>query len=171
MYIGERKVYNTDWTTVFFKDGSQKEYTHKQLSYIITKKPKDLTEYRNLVLDVIFQEIDLVINDEDAAEKILWIIEEHDLTNSEVAAVFSRIIPRRTEAYRTLVDERVKDIKEAYDKDMKHLEEVAKIVGESYTMFIHKAFSKALWTYEDNKHPETCVDNIRISDMKRVISE
>jgi hypothetical protein len=41
-------VQSIEGTTVTFVDGTNAEFTAKQLEYIVTDEPKDLTQFRDL---------------------------------------------------------------------------------------------------------------------------
>lgn len=57
LYIGDKEIKVLKKGVVTFVDGSQETYTEKQISYLITKEPKDLTQLRDIVLDNIIPEI------------------------------------------------------------------------------------------------------------------
>ena len=48
LFIGDKKIKDVQDTLVMFDDGSQEYYTEKQLEYIITKEPKDWSQFREL---------------------------------------------------------------------------------------------------------------------------
>jgi len=66
LYLGQKEIKGAKKGVVTFMDGTQKTYTEKQLSYIITKEPKDPTQMRDLMLDNVIPEV-------------MKILEEHNI--------------------------------------------------------------------------------------------
>lgn len=168
MYIGERKVDKLDWTTVLFADGGTKEYTTKQLQYVVTEEPKDLSDYRTLVMDNVMPEIRVALKSKDVqkqAVKILWIIESHDLTNAEFGNVRSIMTWEVITKYNELVVKRMAKEKEEIEQS----ERLMQVLQDSYENILFTAMWKAFGTYEQWIHPANFNDNIRVSDLKRLI--
>ncbi len=171
MYIGDRKIEKIDWTVVHFADGKVKNYTPKQLWYLVTKKSKDLTEVRHLVLDNVLAELKTLDaeNIEKLALGIFEVLEAHDVTNIELQVILQRMLTDRVAQYNELVMATIWEETKQYSKDIEKLKEVQQLVTDSY----HKSFALALWaifgTYEVWKQSENCLDEIRMSDIGRVI--
>ena len=49
LFIGEKEIKGIKENLVTYKDDTQETFTKTQLQYIITKEPKDLTQFRDLV--------------------------------------------------------------------------------------------------------------------------
>lgn len=174
MYIGSKKIKKIKGTIVSFQDGTEKNYTSKQLSYLVTKKAKDLSEYRALMLDNILPEIREAYLIEDlmeAAKKALYIIEDHDITNAELSNIFERIPSDHITQHNAILKEKVWDIIEKYEKDKEKYQKISEIVNDSYTIWFFTAMGKGFWTYEDGRPPQAFTDNIRVSDIKRLMGK
>jgi hypothetical protein len=171
MYIGDRKIEKIDWCVVHFADGKVKEYTPKQLSYLVTKKSKDLTEVRHLVLDNVLADLQALDAEdiEKYAMSIFEVLEAHDVTNIELQVILQRMLTDRVAQYNELVMATIWEETKQYSKDIETLKSVQQLVTDSY----HKSFSIALWamfgTYEVWKPSENCLEDIRMSDISRVI--
>jgi hypothetical protein len=171
MYIGDKKIEKIDWCVVHFTDGKVKEYTPKQLWYLVTKKSKDLTEVRHLVLDNVLADLQ-ALDAEDTtsyAISIFEVLEAHDVTNIELQVILQRMLTDRVAQYNVLVMATIGEETEQYKKEIEKLKGVQEVVTDSY----NKSFGLALWvvfgTYEDGKPTENCLEEIRISDIGRVI--
>ena len=171
MYIGDRKIEKIDWCVVHFADGKVKEYTPKQLWYLVTKKSKDLTEVSHLVLDNVLADLQ-ALDAEDTTQHALGVfevLEAHDVTNIELQVTLQRMLTDRVAQYNELVMATIWEETKQYSKDIEKLKEVQKLVTDSY----HKSFSLALWaifgTYQEWRPSENCLDDIRMSDISRVI--
>lgn len=172
MYIGESKIEKIDWNTVYFADGAVKEYTAKQLTYLVTDEFKDPTDLRKLVLDNVMPDLSEVLTIEDeleASSKVMSILEEHNITNAELQSVMSRIKTDRITKYNDKIREIAWEIIESYESDMKKYEEIGKIVTDSYNTALFIASWKAFWTFVEGKHPEEFLDNIRFSDIRKYL--
>lgn len=47
-YVWDKEVESIDWNKVKFVDGTEREFTPKQMEYIVTEESKDLTQFRDL---------------------------------------------------------------------------------------------------------------------------
>lgn len=170
MYLGNKKIDKIEGTTVMFKDGSKEEYTHKQLWYLVTKKAKDLTEIRNLVLENVMPEVKAVLEGEELSDvslRIFEILESHNVTNAEFGAVLQRILMNRVEDYNNLMKEKMWDELEKYSKDIERLKELTALLSDSYNRSMYIASWIAFGTYMPWKPAETCLDDIRMSDIAK----
>jgi len=86
LYIGEKKIKDIQDTLVIFDDGSQESYTEKQLEYLITKEPKDWSQFRELKIQKI-------------AIAVLEVFIEHDIEKWLVDPVLERLIWSYNEAF------------------------------------------------------------------------
>jgi len=66
LYIGQKEVKGLENNVVKFTDGTEKTYTEKQLKYLITPEPKDLTQLQELLIKAVVPEI-------------MDLLEEHDI--------------------------------------------------------------------------------------------
>lgn len=110
MYLGTKKIDKIEGNKVLFQDGTEEEYTHKQLTYLVTKKSKEATEVRNLVLDNVMPEVKAVIsgdNNMTITSEILCVLEEHNVTNAEFGNILQRILMDRLDEYNKLLKERM----------------------------------------------------------------
>jgi hypothetical protein len=57
-----------------FADGGTKEYTTKQLQYVVTEEPKDLSDYRTLVMDNVMPEIRVALKSKDVQKQAVKIL-------------------------------------------------------------------------------------------------
>jgi len=79
LYIWEKEIKDVDGNKVTFQDGTECEYTAKQLEYMITKEPKDDTAFRDIVL-------------ENVAKDVLAVIQEHNIKKGELSPLIQCII-------------------------------------------------------------------------------
>lgn len=150
-YVGGIAVSSIEWNVVTFTDWTTQTFTPRQMEYIVTNEPKDLTQIRELVLANVVPEILSAIAEEvgtddvkNVVEKILDIIELHDLRRGDLAAVMDTVLFK----FKEILDTTVK----------------------SYGEVFNKAIGKAFWTYNENKSSEYYFEDIRVSDMKKIIS-
>jgi len=62
-YFIDKKIDSINWNIVNFEDWTTKYFTDKELSYLITEEPKDLTQIRDLMLDNVVPEIIKILNE------------------------------------------------------------------------------------------------------------
>ena len=149
-YLWELAIKEIVENTVTFEDDTTRVLTDKQLTYLITDEPKDLSATHILVTTTVVNEIieelkGISILDTDAAIlAILKVIEEHDIRRWELAPVLDDIFYK----FKTILD----------------------LVTKSYNWLFNEAIGKAFGTYQEKKAPEYFFEDIRVSDMKRVKS-
>ena len=90
LYIGEKKIKDVKDNLVIFEDGSQETFTTKQLEYIVTKEPKDWSQFRELEI-------------QKMAIAILETMIEHDIKKWLVDPVLDRVIWSYNDAFSTAV--------------------------------------------------------------------
>lgn len=56
-FIGDKEIKSIEGTLVTFTDDTQKNYTEKQLSYMVTEESKDLSEQQELLIKTIVPDI------------------------------------------------------------------------------------------------------------------
>lgn len=78
-YIWEKEVKKVDGLVVEFADGTTKEYTERQLQYLVTDETKDATAYRDLIVK------EVVID-------MMKIIEAHNVKKSQLDAICNSLI-------------------------------------------------------------------------------
>ena len=78
-YIWEKEVQTIEGTKVTFVDGPEKEFTPKQLEYIVTSEQKDATQYRDLVTFNI-------------AEELIAVLREHNMRKWDLDTVLNLIV-------------------------------------------------------------------------------
>jgi hypothetical protein len=61
LYIGMDEIKGVKKTVVTYVDGRTETFTDKQLTYMITKEPQDLTKQRDLMLKNVVPEVVAVL--------------------------------------------------------------------------------------------------------------
>ena len=147
-YIWEKKIEKIDWTIVTFEDWTTGEYKEKELSYIVTKEPKDLTQMRDIMLDTLlpkvleaFKTID-VENESNTVSAILKIMEEYNIRKWDVDSLLNETLWK--------------------------IQSIIRSVTESYNEKLLVAVWKAFWTYDKDLHSAYCFENIRVSDIVKM---
>lgn len=173
MYIGDKKIEKIDWNTVYFANGKVKEYTPKQLWYLVTKKSKDLTEVRHLVLDNVLKDLRNVMwwDPVEVAKAMFEVLELHDVTNIELQVILQRMLTDRVAEYNELVMSKLWEETTAFRKDRETIEEVQKLVTDSFQKSFWIASWAVFWTYEAWKPAESCLEDIRMSDISRIMKQ
>jgi len=83
-FIGEKEVKSIEGTLVTFTDDSQKTFTEKYLSYMLTEQSKDLSSQRDMLLEAIVPVIMNAvkassIEDDNIIVEVLNILEDYDV--------------------------------------------------------------------------------------------
>ena len=89
-YIGEKKIVNIVDNMVEFEDGSKGYYNDKQLWYLVTETPVDLTKLRDLMLDNVIPEI-------------MGILENHNVRRWDLQAITQSVIWTYNEMFMTAI--------------------------------------------------------------------
>ena len=89
-YIGELQVKSIEWNLVMFEDGTSKEYTDKQLTYMVCDTKKDLSEARDLMIDNLVPEI-------------LTLLEQHNIRKGDLTAIINTVIDSYNEAFNVAI--------------------------------------------------------------------
>lgn len=149
-YIWEKAIKSIVEWTVTFEDWSEQYYTEKQLSYIVTDEVKDPTSMRELVMANVIPDIlsaiqSLPITEEptDIVAKVLEVVEEHNIRRGDFAAIMDTVSYR----FKLILDTTVK----------------------SYQELFAKAVWKAFGTYKEEKPSEYFFEDIKVSDMKKLV--
>lgn len=77
---------------------------------MVTKKVKDASALRTLVMDNVMPDIEVVLvgeNASDIALKVFEVLEAHDITNADLQYVLQRIQLNRVEQYNILLKEKM----------------------------------------------------------------
>lgn len=77
---------------------------------MVTKKVKDASALRTLVMDNVMPDIEAVLvgeNASDIALKVFEVLEAHDITNADLQYVLQRIQLNRVEQYNILLKEKM----------------------------------------------------------------
>lgn len=96
-YIGQKEIKSIDNTVVTFTDDTTKTYTEKQLSYMVTDEPKDLSEERDLLLSNIIPEIISAVqkgdfdNENDIIIDILGILQNHNIRFGDFDSILANV--------------------------------------------------------------------------------
>lgn len=148
LYVWEREIKGISDNIIDFKDGPSETYTAKQLKYIITEEPKDLTQFNDLVILNVVNDVIEVIKSSDINDlmwtsgKILDVYEEHDIKMNQIDTIGITILTK--------------------------LKEVIQTVANSYMVSYKEAIWKAFWTYKEWTHYDYFIDNIKMSDIRRL---
>lgn len=173
MFIGQKEVDRVESSTVYFVDGTQKEYAPKQLEYLITEEDKEPTEYVQHIMNNIMPEVQTVLDEKleeiETVGKILKIVEEHDLTQEEANRLTTSIINNRIHAHNKFMEKKVWKQIAKFQEDIKRYEWVVKTLKDSHNRALVIAVGKALWTYVEWEYFEDYWNNIRISHIKPFI--
>jgi hypothetical protein len=86
LYIGQKEVKGLKDNVVTFADETEKTYTEKQLKYLITNEPKDLTQLQELLIKAIVPEI-------------MDTLEEHDIMKWDFSAVMAAVASSYNETF------------------------------------------------------------------------
>lgn len=89
-YIGELQVKSIEWNLVLFEDGTSKEYTDKQLTYMVCDTKKDLSEARDLMIDNLVPEI-------------ITLLEQHNIRKGDLSAIINTVIDSYNEAFNVAI--------------------------------------------------------------------
>lgn len=149
-YIGERLIKKIDTDIVTFDNWEVETYSEKSLTYLVTNEPKDLTQLRDIMLEVVVKEMlealqsSDILDSKDTITNMLKVIEENNIRRWDFAAVMDTVLFR--------------------------LREITDWVVKSYTELFSKAVWKAFWTYKEWKPSEYFFEDIKVSDMKKLIS-
>lgn len=120
-YIWEREVSLIEGKKVTFADGTVEKFTKKQLNYLVTDTPQDLSEVRNNLLLAI-------------SADLLKVIEEYDIKRSDLAPIVNTVV-------------------------------------DSYNRSFKIAIGKAFGTYAEDMHHDYFEENIKISDIARILKK
>ena len=121
LYLWDKEIKWVKKGVVTFVDGSQETYTEKQLTYMVTKEPQDLTTMRDNLLKNIVPEM-------------LKVLEEHNIRKWDLWAILDTVI-------------------------------------SSFDYSYYTAMGKAFWTYKEWGYYESFREDIRMSDIKRLIGK
>ena len=152
-YIWEKEIVSIsqlgEWLNeVTFKDETTEIFNDKQLEYFITEEQKDATQFNEIVIKQILNDVIEVFKDADPndltdiAAKILMAYEAHDIKMSQVDTVWIRFLWL--------------------------MREIIQTVADSYMVWYKLAVWKAFWTYQEWLHHDYFIDNIKVSDIKRL---
>jgi len=167
MFVKNKEVSSVLWNTVHFSDGSIREITEHQ-HYIITEEPTDDTKYRELIVEHVlplFKKSMKLEWEEEIRKSLIEIIEQHDLTNTEVWALLDRLKQSRVASYNELFKERMGEDYEAFIKDSEVYEKVSKMVWDSLNNAIMSITGKLFGTYDASITEDTYIGNIKSSDV------
>ena len=89
-YIGELQVKSIEWNLVMFEDGTSKEYTDKQLTYMVCDTKKDLSEARDLMIDNLVPEI-------------ITLLEQHNIRKGDLSAIINTVIDSYNVAFNVAI--------------------------------------------------------------------
>jgi len=147
-YIGQKEIKSIDNTVVTFTDDTTKTYTEKQLSYMVTDEPKDLSEERDLLLSNIIPEIISAVqkgdfdNENDIIIDILGILQNHNIRFGDFDSILANVFMK--------------------------FDSIFKGVGSSFNQGFLESLGKAYGTYTEWEPATNFRDNIRVSDIIRL---
>lgn len=79
MFIKDREVEKIEGNVVMFKDWGEVKYTETQLKYIVTEEALDDTQFRNLVL-------------EKVAEDVLGVLQTHNIRKWDLQPLLETVV-------------------------------------------------------------------------------
>jgi hypothetical protein len=149
-YIWGKAIESIVAWTVKFSDGSEQYYNPKQISYLVTEEIQDPTQIRDIILANILPEIlsaiqSLPITDTptEIVAKVLDLIEEHDIRRWDLAAIMDTVSYK----FKLILD----------------------TVLKSYQELFSQAIWKAFWTYQEWRPSDYFFEDIKVSDIKKLI--
>ena len=127
------------------------------MKYIVTDEEKDPTAFQTLIVDNVTPDMLKVLDESDrynsdieninkVQDKLLTVMEEHDIRKGDLEAIFQKLI---------------KMYWEPFDKILKQ-------VGYSYNDTLDECISIALGTRGTSEFVDECLRNVRISDIKKL---
>lgn len=173
MYIGLKEVKSIDGSTVLFADGMQKEYTPKQLSYIVTEEEQDLTAYMELVMTNLMLEMQPVIDQNleevETVAKLLEIAVDHNLTQEQMHWVQQRIVSSLIARHNAFMEEKVWKEIEEFNKNLVRYKDICQTLDDSHKRIMCIAVGKALWTYVEGEPFNTYRSELTYAHFKPFI--
>lgn len=148
LYVWEKEVDEIKGNIVKLKDWAEYEFTDKQLEYVVTDTQKDLSAFYELCIENVSKDVISAIKSCESddtmtiAAKVLEVYEAHNIKMNQVDAVGVAV--------------------------MTYVKEIMELAVQSYMRGYKQAIWKAFWTYEEWIHADYFVDNIKISDIKRL---
>ena len=145
-YIGEKEIKTIDNNKVIFVDWSDWEYTEKELSYIVSEEPRNLTQMREEMLKVVIKEMNNAVkeigveNEDELTKAILNIIDLFNIRKGDIDFVLTEF--------------------------NRQFNEITRVVVDSYNLLFLTAIWKAFKTYNEWQHHSYYTENIRVSDLK-----
>ena len=150
MYIWTKEIQEINDLTVKFTDGTEQEFTKKQLTYLPTQETKDASAFMELVaIKLVDDFMEVIKNAEDIKDtdslsnKVIDVMEEHNASELELRFALKMA-------------------------QMKCIE-IFKIVQDSYVYNLIVAIGIAFWTHKEWQHHTTYTENIRMSDIKKFL--
>lgn len=101
MFVWAKEVEKVDWNIVTFVDGTEKEFTPKQMEYIVTEEEKDLTQFRNLCT-------------EHVAHDMLEVMKAHNIRKWDMDHIINLVIGSYNQAFHTAIGKKFGTYDEAY---------------------------------------------------------
>lgn len=147
-FIGEQKIKSIDGTLVTFIDDTQKTYTEKQLTYMISEEPKYLSEMQELIVLNVVPDVVKAIQtwdldyDKEIAMDVLNVLQTHDVRMGDSSKILGTVMAKIDIIFKTVISS----------------------IDEPY----YEAIGKAFWTYVEGRPSKDFRDNIRMSDIIRV---
>ena len=104
LYIGEKEIKGIKGNIVTYKDDTTQTFTETQLQYIITKEPKDLTDFRDLVF-------------KNVVGDMLDLLEKHDVKKWDLDSMWTMLIWSYNEAFAIAIGKAFWTYKEGIHSD------------------------------------------------------
>lgn len=147
-YIGDRIVKSINDNVVVFKDGDSKTFTAKQLEYIVTDKELDATAFEEMILIAIVKDMLKAMKSSDlestheSTKSLLQVYEDHDIKMSQVDKVNQIMLSM--------------------------IKNIIQNTADNYMIWYKEAIGKVFGTYKEWLHYDFFVEDIKVSDIKRV---
>lgn len=101
MFVWDKEVKEVNWNIVSFVDGTEKEFTPKQMEYVTTEESKDATQFRNLCT-------------EHVAHELLEVLKAHNLRKGDLDYTINLMIWSFNHHFHTAIGKKFGTYDEAY---------------------------------------------------------
>ncbi len=167
MFVKNKEVSSVLWNTVHFSDGSTREITKHQ-HYIITEEALDESAYRELIISTVLPLLQDSIKTDDEKEawkSIIEVMEQHDLTQTEIWTILDRLKQSLVTTYNNLFKERIWKEYDKYIEDSKKYEKVSNHVSRSLSNAVMNITWQLFWTYNADMPEDSYIGEIKTSDV------
>lgn len=101
MFVWDKEIKEVNDNTITFVDGTEKEFTPKQMEYVMTEEPKDLTQFRNLCA-------------ENVANELIEVMKAHNIRKGDMDYIMNLMIASFNHHFYTALGKKFGTYNEAY---------------------------------------------------------